>query len=306
VGWERGPAGWRWLVVGGVVAGLVALPGLVGAVPAGTGRWPRPGCCARVLGVGAGRLPGVRRVAGRPWAARRARAGRWWRCWGSGPGCGRSWPGPRWRVDELTPIGERDLYADGRPRWLWDSGSGGHGHRRGGGGAVRAAGRPAPAGAGAAGRGRRRGRRGEPGWGRGGSPGCRPWACGSCPLGRDHPGPGRPVGRPGHRAAGPGRADGQGQARADRHSSFLDLRLGAPDPGRVRFDLPADADVERDEAPDLARAIDRFSPFVLPDPLAGQPRRTQVARAASTYGRGSTWWPCSPSRPASRPGPGRS
>ena len=66
----------------------------------------------------------------------------------------------------------------------------------------------------------------------------------------------------------------------------LDLRLGAPDPGDVRFAVPADADVQRDEAPDLARAIDRFSPFVLPDRLAGQARRTEVAGAASTYGQG--------------------
>ena len=69
-------------------------------------------------------------------------------------------------------------------------------------------------------------------------------------------------------------------------STFLNLQLGPPDPGHVRFDMPADADVQRDQAPDLARAIDRFSPFVLPDPLAGQPRRTRVAGAASTYGRG--------------------
>src|SRR4029450_9909968 len=34
LGWERAPSGWRWLVVVGVVALLVALPGLVGVVPA--------------------------------------------------------------------------------------------------------------------------------------------------------------------------------------------------------------------------------------------------------------------------------
>ena len=50
--------------------------------------------------------------------------------------------------------------------------------------------------------------------------------------------------------------------------------------------MPADAGLQVDQAPDLAGAIDRFSPFVLPDPLAGQPRRTQVGSAASTYGRG--------------------
>jgi hypothetical protein len=69
-------------------------------------------------------------------------------------------------------------------------------------------------------------------------------------------------------------------------TAFLDLRLGAPDPARVRFAVPDDADVESDQAPDLARAVDRFSPFVLPDPLAGEPRRTSVGSAASTYGQG--------------------
>ena len=69
-------------------------------------------------------------------------------------------------------------------------------------------------------------------------------------------------------------------------ASFLNLEMGAPDPGHVRFVPPGDADVQWDEAPDLARAIDRFSPFVLPDPLAGQARRTRVAGAAATYGRG--------------------
>ena len=37
MGWQRAPAGWRWLVAGGAVAVLVALPGLVGAVPARLG-----------------------------------------------------------------------------------------------------------------------------------------------------------------------------------------------------------------------------------------------------------------------------
>ena len=34
LGWEGSPSGWRWLVLGGAVAVLVALPGLVAAVPA--------------------------------------------------------------------------------------------------------------------------------------------------------------------------------------------------------------------------------------------------------------------------------
>ncbi|HKQ01899.1 MAG TPA: hypothetical protein VJ735_16365, partial [Actinomycetes bacterium] len=34
MGWERGLSGWRWLLLGGAVAVLVALPGLVAALPA--------------------------------------------------------------------------------------------------------------------------------------------------------------------------------------------------------------------------------------------------------------------------------
>jgi len=79
-------------VVGGVVVALVALPGLVGAVP------------ARNRPVGAGellrRVLASDRVAYQGYAEARAglglpdvpRAG-WWRCSESGPGCGRSWPG---------------------------------------------------------------------------------------------------------------------------------------------------------------------------------------------------------------------
>ena len=86
---------------------------------------------------------------------------------------------------------------------------------------------------------------------------------------------------------GSGRLISETMLDADQiQPASLDLRLGAPDAGHVRFQAPGDAEVERDQAPDLARAIDRFSPFVLPDPLAGEPRRTRVAGAASTYGRG--------------------
>jgi hypothetical protein len=78
----------------------------------------------------------------------------------------------------------------------------------------------------------------------------------------------------------------RGQREPIVTSAFLDLELGPPDPATVTFTVPADADVQHNEAPDLARAIDRFSPFVLPDRLDGRARRTEVASAASTYGRG--------------------
>jgi hypothetical protein len=78
----------------------------------------------------------------------------------------------------------------------------------------------------------------------------------------------------------------KGQREPIVTTAFLDLDLGPPDPATVRFAVPGDADVHREEAPDLARAIHRYSPFVLPDRLDGRPARTEVASAASTYGQG--------------------
>ncbi|HWD44167.1 MAG TPA: sigma-E factor regulatory protein RseB domain-containing protein, partial [Actinomycetota bacterium] len=286
--WERRPAGWRWLVVGGVVAVLVALPGLVGAVPARDRPVGAGELLARVLASGpvayqgyaearAGLgLPDVPR-AGRVVALLGERTRM--RVFVAGPG--------RWRVDELTPIGERDLYADGSTTTAWDSGE-----RRvtvtDGEAPVRFA-RPADllppelgrrvAAAAEAGEATRLGARrvaGVQALGLRITPRSQGTTLARAELWAD-PATGLPV-----------RVEltAKGQDEPIVTAAFLDLRLGTPDPGQVRFDPPADAEVERDEAPDLARAIDRFSPFVLPDPLAGQPRRTQVAGAASTYGRG--------------------
>src|SRR5215218_689 len=173
LGWERTPSGWRWLVLGGAVALLVALPGLVGVVP------------ARDRAVAAGelleRVRASERVAYQGYAEARAglalpdvpRAGRVvallgettrMRAFVAGPGT--------WRVDELTPIGERDLYYGDGGTLLWNSGE-----RR----AVATAGetpvrfaRPADLLPPELGR--------RPGWGHAGSPGCTPSACGSCPA----------------------------------------------------------------------------------------------------------------------------
>ena len=288
MGWERKPAGWRWLVLGGVVAVLVALPGLVGAVPARD----RPVGAAELLG----RVLASDRVAYQGYAEARAglglpdvpRAGRVVALLGERTRMRAFVAGPhRWRVDELTPIGERDLYADGSTALAWDSGE-----RRvtvtDGEAPVRFA-RPAD---------------------------LLPPELGRRVAAAAEPAEATRLGA--RRVAGvqalglriTPRSSGTTLARADLWAdlstglpvrveltakgqdepivtaSFLDLRLEAPDPGHVRFDVPGDAEVEQDEAPDLARAIDRFSPFVLPDPLAGQPRRTRVAGAASTYGQG--------------------
>jgi hypothetical protein len=288
MGWERAPSGWRWLVVGVAVAVLAALPGLVGALPARDRDMSAAELLARVLGS--------ERVAYQGYAEARAglglpdvpRAGRVVALLGETTRMRAFVAGPQaWRVDELTPVGERDLYRTGWGTWLWDSGE-----RR----AVATTGEAPVRFA-------------------------RPGDLLPPELGRRvaaAAGPGETARLGAHRVAGvhalglrvePRSADttvarvdlwadpasglpvrvevtAAGQAEPIVTTAFLDLRLGPPDPGHVRFAVPGDADVDRDQAPDLARAIDRFSPFVLPDPLAGRPRRTRVAGAASTYGRG--------------------
>jgi hypothetical protein len=288
MGWERAPAGWRWLVVGVAVAVLAALPGLVGALPARDREVGAAELLARVLAS--------ERVAYQGYAEARAglglpdvpRAGRVVALLGETTRMRAFVAGPQaWRVDELTPVGERDLYRTGWGTWLWDSGE-----RR----AVATAGeapvrfaRPADllppelgrrvavaAGPGEAARLGARRVAGVHALGLRVVPRSPDTTVARADLWAD-PASGLPV-RVEVTAAG--------QAEPIVTTAFLDLRLGPPDPAHVRFAVPDDADVDHDEAPDLARAIDRFSPFVLPDPLAGRPRRTRVAGAASTYGRG--------------------
>jgi outer membrane lipoprotein-sorting protein len=288
VGWERAPSGWRWLVVAGALAVLVALPGLVAALPARD----RPLAAGQLLA----RVLGSDRVAYQGYAEARAglglpdvpRAGRVVALLGETTRM-RAWvAGPRaWRVDELTPIGERDLYRDGGVTWSWDSGE-----RRAvvttGEAAVRFA-RPADllppelgrrvAAAAGTGEATRLGPRRVAGVEAVGLR-IRPRSTATTVARADlwaDPASGLPL-----------RVEltARGAAEPIVTTSFLDLRLAAPDPAQLRFVVPGDAEVRTDQAPDLARAIDRFSPFVLPDPLAGRPRRTRVAGAAATYGRG--------------------
>jgi hypothetical protein len=288
LGWERPPPGWRWLAVGGAVAMLVALPGLVAAVPARDRPVGAEELLARVLksepvayqgyaqaraGLGLPDVPRAGRVVALLGETTRMRA------FVAGP--------ELWRVDELTPIGERDLYHAGWGTWQWDSGE-----RRAlatrGEAAVRFArpadllppelGRRVAAAAGPGELTRLGARRvaGVHALGLRIVPRSPATTVARADLWAD-PGTGLPL-----------RVEltAKGESEPIVTTAFLDLRLGAPDPDDVRFAVPADADVQRDEAPDLARAIERFSPFVLPDRLAGQARRTEVAGAASTYGRG--------------------
>jgi hypothetical protein len=288
VGSERAASGWRWLAVGGAVAVLVALPGLVAAVPArdrpvtaedllarvlASERVPYQGYAEARAGLGLPDVPRAGRVVALLGETTRMRA------FVAGP--------RRWRVDELTPVGERDLYAEAWGTWLWDSGE-----RRAvatrGQAPVRFA-RPADllppelgrrvAAAAAAGEAARLGPRrvaGVHALGLRIRPRSPDTTVARVDLWAD-PASGLPV-RVELTAAG--------RREPILTTSFLDLRLEAPDPATVRFTVPGDADVQADEVPDLAGAIERFSPFVLPDPLAGRPRRTRVASAAATYGRG--------------------
>jgi hypothetical protein len=288
MGWERGLSGWRWLLLGGAVAVLVALPGLVGALPARDRALAATELLGRVLASDRVAYQGYAESRGGLGLPDVPRAGRVVALLGERTRMRAFVAGPRvWRVDELTPIGERDLYADGPETVLWDSGE-----RRAtftaGEAAVRFA-RPADllppelgrrvAAAAGPGEATRLGARRVAGVH---ALGLRivPRSAGTTLARADlwaDPASGLPV-----------RVEltAKGQREPVVTSAFLDLRLQAPDPADVHFAVPGDAEVQSDEAPDLARAIDQFSPFVLPDPLAGQPRRTQVAGAASTYGRG--------------------
>jgi hypothetical protein len=279
---------WRWLVLLGAVALLAALPAVVAALPVSA---PAPGpaeLLARVnasaarpyqgyaesrASLGLPDLPVVGRQTALLGSLTRIRA------WVASP--------TLWRVDQLTPIGENDLYHDESGTLEWSSGS----NR-----VERTVGDPVARFARAA--------------------DLLPPELGRRLAAAASPAEARPL--PPRRVAGVeaaglriaprspdttvGRVDlwadpssglpvrveltARGGAGPIIVSSFLDLRQRAPDAATVRFQPPSDAQVDFDDAPDLARAVERFSPFVLPDSLAGSPRRTKVASAASTYGRG--------------------
>lgn len=75
-------------------------------------------------------------------------------------------------------------------------------------------------------------------------------------------------------------------------STLLDLDLSDPGVERTGFDRPRRASVVVAEAPDIAAAADRFAPYLLPDVLAGLPRRARSALSTGggvgTYGDGFT------------------
>jgi hypothetical protein len=201
------------------------------------------------------------------------------RAWVAGPA--------RWRVDSLTPIGERDSYRDPGGTWIWDS-SERTALRVEGEGAVRFA-RPADllppelgrrliAAAERAETSALPARRvaGIDAAGLRINPRARDTTVGRVDVWAD-PATGLPL-----------RVEVSGHGTSQPHlmTTFLELEQRPPPADLVAFSIPSGADVHSTSAPDFARAVDHFSPFVLPDDIAGARRRMEVAGAAATYGEG--------------------
>jgi hypothetical protein len=277
---------WRWLVLLAAVALLTSVPVLVSLAPVTARALPAADLLQRVqastavpyqgyaesrASLGVPDLPAVDRLTTLLGGITRMRA------WVASP--------VDWRVDELSPVGERDLYHDASGTLEWSSGTR-QVERTLGEPVVRFA-RPADllppelgrrlAAAATAGEVQSiRPRRvaGVEALGLRIRPRSGDTTVGLVDLWAD-PSSGLPV-RVELTARG-----GSGPIIV---TTFLDLRQARPSEREVRFQPPPDARVEEDSAPDLARAVERFSPFVLPDRLGGEPRRNQVASAASTYG----------------------
>jgi hypothetical protein len=83
---------------------------------------------------------------------------------------------------------------------------------------------------------------------------------------------------------------GVGSARPVVETAYLDFRADRPAARRTRFAPPYPGRVRRELNPDLAAAINVFSPVVPPLELAGLPVRTRVEGLGSvgTYGTGLT------------------
>lgn len=85
----------------------------------------------------------------------------------------------------------------------------------------------------------------------------------------------------------------RGARRAAVSSTLLDLSLSRPGTALTAFEPPPYTDIRVNEAPDIAARINQFSPYSLPDELIGS-RRRDVLRAVrpgggiATYGAGLT------------------
>ncbi|MFL6130622.1 MAG: hypothetical protein ACJ73E_16365 [Mycobacteriales bacterium] len=288
---RAGAGGWRWGVVAVGLAGLVSLPLAVGALPA------RSDPASTTDLVDAVRRSGTQGYSGYAEAVGglslpltedfstltdlfgdRARLRVWWR------------GDQDWRVDTVQATGETGLYRDVEGLWTWE-------YERGTAlrtteAAVRL---PRAADLEPAALGRRL--LSEAG----------PAELSRLPARRvaDRSAPGLRL-RPADPASTVERVDvwvdrgtgvplrvevyGVGSARPVVETSYLDFSPMSPPAGTTRFAPPYPERVRRELNPDLAAAIDVFSPVVPPLRLAGLPVRTRVQGLGSvgTYGTGLT------------------
>ncbi len=286
--------GWRWGVLLALLAVLLSLPALAGARGAPSSGLSAAGLLERIRssdtvgwsGYGESRgalvLPDVRELGELPGLfAGTTRTRAWWR----GP--------EQWRVDALTLVGEVDTTRDPDGGWTWDSAD-----RR----ALRIVGEldvrlPTAADLLAPALGRR-------------LAGTADVEVSALPARRVA----------GHSADGirlvpqdPARTtvravdvwadvdtglplrvevSAAGEPEPVLTSVLLDLSLSPPPLSRTDFPRPRDADVTVGDAPDVAALADRFAPYVLPDQLAGLPRRPRsplsTGGGVGTYGDGFT------------------
>jgi len=284
----------RWGLVGVAVAVLLSLPQAVGALPAGDARDTTP---AKVLDQvrGSADVPHVGYVEsqGTLLLPDVAELGDLAELLGSTKRIRVWWAGEEsWRVDTLSPVGERDEFADAEGTWSFDS------ERRR---ALRTLGRPDV----------RLPRAGDllpTELGRRLAAAATPEEATRLPArriaGRDTRGvritpadPRTSIARVdlwADRETGlPVRVEltGRGTDLATVSTQFLDLAFETPGPDVVRFEAPADVPVETTTAPDLAALVDRLAPFRLPPDLAGLPRRARAGAlggsgGVATYGDG--------------------
>ena len=276
----------RWTMVVAVAAAAALIPSALGLVPVSKAAVSAPSLLRRVLASAGVSYSGLAESSAGLSLPDVEGAGRLAAMFGEQTRMRVWYEGPTlWRVDELTPIGERDLYRDPYGTWYWDSGRR-HATRTEGEGTVRFA---------------------------------RPADLLPPELGRRLAAPASPAELsllPTERIAGIDAAglritpagDGTTLDHADLwadpasglvvrvaitargmkepiiSSSFLDLEQRRPASSITSFELPEDADAHFSEAPDFARAVDRYSPYVLPETIAGATKRAG-AGAAGTYGR---------------------
>ena len=278
---------WRWGVVVGAAALLAALPPLIARIPAAENGMGAAELLRRITASEAVAYEGVAESDARFRFPDFRRAQRLIELFGEKTVM-RVWrlDDIRWRVDEINPISERGTYSDESGLWVWNSGSR-HATRIEGHADVRFA-RAAdlvPSELG------------------------RRLAAAATPREATRL-PGRRIA--GVHAAGLRLTPESPTTTVERvdlwadprtgvpmaveitprggdvmiSSQFLDIDFKKPARNILSFELPDDATHNHAEVEDFASAVDRYSPFLLPDRLTSLPRRTSIARAAATYGSG--------------------